>query len=96
MDALPFAVDAHHFYPYMLVDANHFGRVADKAVGQLGYMHQPVFLDTDIDETAEVGDVGHDAGQFHAFLQVVQRTYILVEFKYLDFLAWVRPGLSSS
>ena len=52
----------------MLVDAYHVGRIADKTVGQLGYVHQPVFLDTDVDKAAKVGDVGHDAGQFHPFL----------------------------
>ena len=76
-------VNAHNFDTYMLVDAYHVGRIADKTVGQLRHVHQSVFLDTDVDKAAIVGDVGYDAGQLHPFLQVVQCTYVLVKLKYL-------------
>ena len=52
----------------MLVDANNGGRIAHKLAAELGYMHQSVFLDAHIDETTEVGDVCHDAGEYPAFL----------------------------
>ena len=76
----------------MLVDAYHVGRIADKTVGQLRHVHQSVFLDTDVDKAAKVGDVGHDAGQFYPFLQVIQCTYVFVKLKYLYFLARVSSG----
>ena len=45
----------------MLMDGDHLGRIAYETIRQLGDMDKPVFLDPYIDETTEVGDVGHDA-----------------------------------
>ena len=44
----------------MLMDGDHLGRIAYETIRQLGDMDKPVFLDSYIDETTEVGDVGHD------------------------------------
>ena len=52
-------------------------------------MHQAVFLDAHIHKATEVGDVGHDARQGHAFLQVVYGLHVLVELEYLDGLSRV-------
>ena len=52
-------------------------------------MYQAVFFDAYIDESAEIGDVAHDARQFHANAKVVNRTHVLVELEYLDRPAWV-------
>ena len=75
----------------MLVDANNGGRVTYKLSAELGYMHQSVFLDAHIDETTEVGDVGYDAGEYHAFFQVVNGFHVLVELEYFDGLTRVTP-----
>ena len=48
----------------MLMDGDHLGRIAYETIRQLGDMDKPVFLDSYIDETTEVGDVGHDTGQY--------------------------------
>ena len=77
----------------MLVDTDHFCGVSHIAVGQLGAMHQPVFLDAHVDKAAEVRDVRHDARQLHPFMQISQRAHCGVKGKHLDGLPAVAPGL---
>lgn len=67
----------------MLVEAYHFRRVTDILVGKLGDVYQSVLMDTDIHEGTEVGDIRHDARQFHPFLQVLDGLDIRVELKLL-------------
>ena len=55
------------------MDGDYLGGVGDKAVGQLGDMHQSVLLNADIDEATKVRDVRDDAGEHHPLAQVVQR-----------------------
>ena len=76
----------------MLVDADNRRRVTDELPAELRNMHQAVFLDAHIHETAEVGDVRHDAGQHHAYLQVVDGLHVLVELEFLDGLSRVTSG----
>ena len=64
----------------MLMDGDHLGRIAYETIRQLGDMDKPVFLDPYIDETTEVGDVGHDTGQYLPFFQILDRTRILGSF----------------
>ena len=77
----------------MLMDGDHLGRIAYETIRQLGDMDKPVFLDSYIDETTEVGDVVYNARQYHTFFQIVDGTHILVKFKYLDLLAGIAPRL---
>ena len=56
-------------------------------------MYQAVFLDTYIDESAEVGDIPHDARQFHAYAQIIDCTHVLIELEHLDRSARVTPRL---
>ena len=49
-----------------LTDPDDLPRVGDVTVGQLGNMDEAVLVDADVDEGAEVRDVGHDALQPHA------------------------------
>ena len=79
----------------MLMDGDHLGRIAYETIRQLGDMDKPVFLDSYIDETTEVGDVGHDTGQYLSFFQILDRFHRGIEREYLDRLG-SRPGLSSS
>ena len=51
---LPLMVYTHYFYAYVLVYADHCGRVAHELVGKLGDMYKAVLLYTYIHETAEV------------------------------------------
>ena len=70
----------------MLMDGDHLGRIAYETIRQLGDMDKPVFLDSYIDETTEVGDVGHDTGQYLSFFQILDRG---IEREYLDRLAGI-------
>ena len=81
----------------MLMDGDHLGRIAYETIRQLGDMDKPVFLDPYIDETTEVGDVGHDTGQYLSFFQILDRFHRRIEREYLDRLAGITaPVLSSS
>lgn len=69
----------------MLMDGDHLGRIAYETIRQLGDMDKPVFLDPYIDETTEVGDVGHDTGNTcpsfkSSIVFTVGRTQILGSF----------------
>lgn len=67
----------------MLVEFDDVEGMGDATIGHLGDMHQTVLMDTDIDKGSEVGDVGDDARQNHAFHQVVDGVDILVELEFL-------------
>ncbi len=77
----------------MLVELDHIIGILDIAVGQLRDMHQAVLMDADIDEGAEVGDVGHDARKLHARHEVVDGMHAGVELERLGFAARVEAGL---
>ena len=75
------------------MDTYHRSRVAHKFSADLRDVYQAVFLDAHIHETAEVGDVRHDAGEHHTFLQVIDGLHVLVELEYMDGLSGVASGL---
>ena len=75
----PFHIDAEHLDAHMLVDRYHLIGVGDEPLGKLGEVYQSVLFDAYVHEGAEVRDVSHDAGQFHAFAQVVDGAHVLVE-----------------
>ena len=54
-------------------------------------MHQAILVDADVDEGAEVGDVGHRALQRHALPQVVEGLHPFQEFRRLELRARVPP-----
>ena len=56
-------------------------------------MHQTLLFDSYIYKATEVGNIVHNAGQFHSFSQILYGLYILVKFKNLDLLPWVASRL---
>ena len=56
-------------------------------------MDQSVLFETDVDKTTEVGDVGHDSRQNHAFLQIFYGMNVRAEAEFLNLVAWVASGL---
>ena len=56
-------------------------------------MDQSVVVDTDVDECAEVGDVDHDAWEFHSLPQVVGCLHVGVKLKGLHLAARVAARL---
>ena len=50
-------------------------------------------MDTDIDKGAEIGDVGHDARQFHTLVQVFYALHAAVKLEGLYLFTWVTTGL---
>ena len=72
---------------------HHLARVLDEAVGQLGDVHEPVLVHADVDEGAERRDVGDDAFELHAGLQVRDLLDALLEGGGLELGARIAAGL---
>ncbi len=70
-DLLAVAIDLLDPHLDRVTDAHHVAGVLDKAVGQLGDMHEAVLVHSHVDEGAKVHNVAHRALELHAGLQVV-------------------------
>ena len=77
----------------VLVEAYDLCGVGDEVVGELGDVDKAVLMDTDVDEDAEVGDIRHDAREFHSYDEVVKRMDILVEFEDFYLSTGIAPRL---
>ena len=92
-NALATEVDADDAYLDMLMQTDDLCGVADIAVGELGDVDETVLMDANVDEGSEVGDVGDDARQQHAFLQVVDGLDVSVELECFNLFAGVAAWL---
>lgn len=77
----------------VLVELDFLGGVFDEVVGEFADVDEAFGVDTHIDEAAEVGDVGDDAGEGHADLHVFQFFHIFGELEHGELLARVAAGL---
>ena len=77
----------------MLMQSDYLCGVADVSVGQLRHVHQSILMDANVHEGTKVGDVRHDARQFHTFVQVVDGLYAAVKFKLLNLFTRVTTRL---
>ena len=69
-DSLPCQVDFQHGDLDPLMDLHHIRSLFHEAVGELTDMHQAVLMHADVHECPEGGDVGDDARQRHAGLEI--------------------------
>ena len=77
----------------VLVEAYDLCGVGDKAVGELRDVDKTVLMDTDVNEGSEVGDIRHDAREFHSYDEVGEGVDILVEFEYFNLSTGVTARL---
>ena len=77
----------------VLMELHHVCRMGNATIGHLGDMDEAVLMDADVDEGSEVGNIGHDAWQDHAFHQIIDGGNILVELEFLDLFARVAAWL---
>jgi hypothetical protein len=89
---LRFEIDLHHGDLDFLADFDDFGGVSHKWIGELADVDEAVLVDADIDEGTEGGDVGDDAGEFHADLQVGGFFHAFLEREQLELFARVAAG----
>jgi hypothetical protein len=85
-----------HFYHFDLDDVArryHFVRVLDEGIGQRRNMHQAILMHADIDEGAEVGDVGDGAFKNHSRLEVLHILNAFLELGGLEFRSRVAARL---
>lgn len=54
----------------MLMKPDDISRCSHTTVGKLGNMHKTVLVHPYVYECSKVGDIGHDAWQFHSFYKV--------------------------
>lgn len=73
----------------MLVKVYSLCGVIDEVVGHLRYVDEPVLMDSYVDESAEVSDIGYYSWQFHAFGKIFYRVNMLVEMELLHHSTWV-------
>src|SRR5262249_31798660 len=71
-DLVFLAVDVEHFDLHAIAGAHRLARVLDEAGGELRDVHEPVLMDADVHEGAEIGDIGHDARADHVLLEVLE------------------------
>lgn len=65
-DAVPLEIDFRDGDLDLLTHFDGFVGVLDEVVGELADVDEAILVDADIDEGTEGGDVGDDAGEFHA------------------------------
>ena len=91
-DAVPGQVHFHDRDLDGLADFDDFAGVLDEVVGELADVDEAVLVDADIDKGAEGGDVGDDAGKFHADLEVGGFFHAFSEGKGFEFLTGIAAG----
>ena len=86
-------IDGKHAHGNALSDLDDIGGVSGKGVAQFGDMDETVLMDADIDEGAEIGDIGNDAGEFHSGVQVFEDMNTFGESKHLELFTGIPSGL---
>ena len=77
----------------MLVQVDHLIGVVHTTIGHLADMHQAVLMYADVNEGAEGGDIGHNAGQHHALADILEAGDVLVELEHLKACTRVKARL---
>ena len=67
--------------------------VGDEAVGELRDVDESVLMNTYVDEDTKVGDIRHDAREFHSYDEVGEGMDILVEFEDFNLSTGIAPWL---
>ena len=84
LDSFAVGIHIYNLDHNLLVNGYDFRRVGNISFGQLGEVYKAILLDTYIDEGTEISDVAYNARKYHSFAQVVDRTYVLIKFEYLN------------
>ena len=92
-NAISVHVHFHNLDAHLLVEVYHFVRVFDVMVSHLADVDEAVLMHANVDESAEGGDIGHDAVKRHPDTQVVDVADVLVKLKGFEGLSWVAAGL---
>ncbi len=93
-DAFGFKVGAEDLDLDDLSGFDGLGGILDEAVGELADVDEAVLMDADVDEGAELGDVGDDAFEDHAGLNVGELADVIVEVGGDELVAWIAAGLA--
>ena len=75
-----------------LADFNDIGGIFDKLIRELADVDEPVLVHADVHKGSEGGDVGDDAGEFHAGFELFHFFHALRELEDLEFLPRIASG----
>ena len=95
-NALAGYIHLHHLHLDDIPGFYHIPGVLDEGIRQRGNMHQTVLMHTDVDEGAEIGDVGDRAFKHHARLEVLDASTPSWKLAKRNSGRGSRPGFSSS
>ncbi|HEY1734154.1 MAG TPA: hypothetical protein VGG23_06880, partial [Acidimicrobiales bacterium] len=90
---MPRYVDEEDLDLHDVTGLDHVVGVGDEILGQRRDVHEAVLVDADVDERAERGDVGDDALEDHARLEVAQGVHAVREGRGLELGARVAARL---
>ncbi len=90
-DALQRNIDFQNPDFHDLPHLDDFFRILDKVIRKLGYMYQPILMNSQVYESSEVGHVCHHAFQFHPRTQVLYLLDPLFECRVFE----LRPGVTA-
>jgi hypothetical protein len=85
-------VDTHDPNLHMIAGFDDFARILDETAGKLRDVNESVVVNTDVDEGAEVRDIGHDAGADHAGLEVRDLADVLAKRERYEAFARIATG----
>ena len=89
---MAFRVDLQHLDADDIARLRNFAWVLDVSIGHRGDVHQPLLVDSDIDEGAERGDVRYDPLKNHAGMQILELFHPLAEAHCLENRARIASG----
>ena len=85
-------VDFEHLDLEMLMEVDHLVGIVDTAVGHLTDMHQAILMHTYVDKGTEGRDIGDNAWQHHALLDIFDACDILVKLEHFKLGPRVQSG----
>ena len=92
-DPLALVVDLEDADGELLADLDDLARVLHELLGELRDVDQAVVVDADIDERTERGDVGDQALEHHADLEILHRGHVVAELRRRELGAWIAARL---
>lgn len=77
----------------MLVELDNLVGILNEFIGHLRDMNKSVLMNTYVNKSPEVGDVGHDARQFHTDIEVFYRVHVFIKAEFFKLFAGVKARL---
>ena len=77
----------------MLVELDNLVGILNEFISHLRDMNKSVLMNTYVNKSPEVGDIGHDARQFHTDNEVFYRVHVFIKAEFFKLFARVKARL---